>query len=189
MLTIAVFTVSFKVFIKSFMLTMTSGVFAFCYITPDRPLAMLTFTKPYLSYIKLSSRPKAISVFLFLGRETVLYNQCVFSSSLTNPPTPPPSRHFLHRVYDCINTEHFQWPRPQLLIRALPRRRQVMASERQPFRHSWPRRIASTGSYPESSLVRRRRTLDRKPVAVFLLVASNPELVWVSSTQTPNTHL
>ena len=75
MLTIAVFTVSFKVFIKSFMLTMTSGVFAFCYITPDRPLAMLTFTKPYLSYIKLSSRPKAISVFLFLGRETVLSNQ------------------------------------------------------------------------------------------------------------------
>ena len=92
MLTIAVFTVSFKVFIKSFMLTMTSGVFAFCYITPDRPLAMLTFTKPYLSYIKLSSRPKAISVFLFLGRETVLYNQCVLSSSLTNPPSPP-SRH------------------------------------------------------------------------------------------------
>ena len=75
MLTIAVFTVSFKVFIKSFMLTMTSGVFAFCCITPDRPLAMLTFTKPYLSYIKLSSRPKAISVFLFLGRETVLSNQ------------------------------------------------------------------------------------------------------------------
>ena len=183
MLTIAVFTVSFKVFIKSFMLTMTSGVFAFCYITPDRPLAMLTFTKPYLSCIPLSSRPKAISVFLFLGRETVLYNQCVLP-----PPTPPPSRHLFHRVYDCINTEHFQWPRPQLLIRALPRRLQVMASGRQPFRHSWPRRIASTGSYPESSLVRRRRTLDRKPVAVFLLVASNPELAWVSSTQTPNTN-
>ena len=35
MLTIAVFTVSIKVFIKSFMLTMTSGVFAFCYITPN----------------------------------------------------------------------------------------------------------------------------------------------------------
>ena len=103
MLTIAVFTVSFKVFIKSFMLTMTSGVFAFCYITPDRPLAMLTFTKPYLSYIKLSSRPKAISVFLFLGRETVLYNQCVLP-----PPTPPPYRPLFHRVYDCINTEHLQ---------------------------------------------------------------------------------
>ena len=78
MLTIAVFTVSFKVFIKSFMLTMTSGVFDFCYITPDRPPAMLTFTKPYLSYIKLPLRPKAIFVFLFLGRETVLYNQFFF---------------------------------------------------------------------------------------------------------------
>ena len=91
MLTIAVFTVSFKVFIKSFMLTMTSGVFAFCYITPDRPLAMLTFTKPYLSYIKLSSRPKAISVFLFLGRETVLHNQFFLfvNKPADSSPLPP----------------------------------------------------------------------------------------------------
>ena len=77
MLTIAVFTVSFKVFIKSFMLTMTSGVFAFCYITPNpNPCDRCWHSQSLISPISNFHRgQKAISVFLFLGRETVLCNQ------------------------------------------------------------------------------------------------------------------